>query len=234
MHSFFKVTLRTSDVDAARAFYSAVLGERELDVVQLHEQAVARGAKPHWLGFIEVDDVERAAAFFVERGASPLGPKWINPQGLEAAVMRDPGGAIVALGKPPAAQRPNESGIPGIDWSLLHTTDVERAKKNYGEMFGWQFDAARDVGEHGVFHLFAFDTGGQPAGSMTDIATRPEVHPHWLFHHHVDSLDAALESARAFNANIIGPFTLPSGHRVAVCDDPQGAAFALYEKPALP
>jgi hypothetical protein len=50
---------------------SRVLWRRDV-LVPLHEQAIARGARPHWLGFIEVDDVERGAAAFVERGALPL------------------------------------------------------------------------------------------------------------------------------------------------------------------
>src|SRR4051812_2053088 len=102
MTQFFHYVLRTTDVDRAHAFYSAVLGDTKAEIVPLHEQAVARGARPHWLGFLDVAEVELAASAFVLRGAAPLGPKWINPRGLEAAVLRDPGGAVVALGKPPA------------------------------------------------------------------------------------------------------------------------------------
>lgn len=76
---FFHLTLRTSDVESARSFYTAVLGERDLDVVQLHEQAVARGARPHWLGFLDVEDVDAAAAAFVEKGATPLAPGATSP-----------------------------------------------------------------------------------------------------------------------------------------------------------
>lgn len=230
MHPFFKVTLRTTDVDAARAFYQSVLGDNDFEIVQLHEQAVARGAKPHWLGFIEVDDVARASAAFVERGASPLAPIWTNPEGLEAAVMRDPGGAVVALGKPPGSMRPVTPGIPGVDWILLHTPNVEAARKTYEDLFDWHFDAPRDLGEHGVFHMFAYAKGGPLAGSLTDIAGRPSIHPHWRFHFHVVSLDKAIDAARARNALVIGPFTLPSGDQIAVLDDPQGAAFSVYER----
>src|SRR6185436_18530118 len=92
---FFQVTLRTLDAAAAKAFYASVFGAGvELDIVPLHEQAIARGAKPHWLGFIDVGEVDRAAVFFSQRGSTAYGPKWINPIGLEAAVLRDPGGAM--------------------------------------------------------------------------------------------------------------------------------------------
>jgi catechol 2,3-dioxygenase-like lactoylglutathione lyase family enzyme len=48
---FFYYALRTSDVARARAFYTAVLGNDDAEIFELHEQAVARGARPHWLGF---------------------------------------------------------------------------------------------------------------------------------------------------------------------------------------
>src|SRR4051794_39161194 len=100
---FVNYHLRTTDIPAARAFYAAVLGKNHAEIFQLHEQALARGARPHWLGYLDVGEVDAMASAFGARGATPLGPKWVNPQGLEAAVVRDPGGAVVALAKPPPA-----------------------------------------------------------------------------------------------------------------------------------
>src|SRR5438552_665659 len=116
MIRFFQIVLRTLDVEAARAFYATVLGETPRQIVQLHEQAVARGARPHWLGFLDVGDVDDKAATFAARGATARGPKWKNPEGLEAAVMFNPGGAIVALAKPAVA-----APDPDVAWYLLHT-----------------------------------------------------------------------------------------------------------------
>lgn len=227
MSQFFQIQLRTSDVDAARRFYQAVLGARELDVFPLHEQAVARGARPHWLGHLEVADVDRASAAFAERGATPLGPKWVNPAGLEAAVMRDPGGAVVALSKPAADAARSATGLT---WHLLHTAEVERAKTNYGELFGWEFKQPLELGELGVFHPFSWRPGGEAVGSFTDVAARSGVHPHWLFHFSAARLEPVLHAITAGGGTTMPPTTLPSGPRVAVCEDPQGAAFALYER----
>lgn len=216
MARFFQTTLRTSDVEAARRFYAALLGDVALDVFKLHEQAVARGARPHWLGFIDVPDVDRATAAFVERGATPMGPKWVNPEGLEASVIRDPGGAILALGKP---------AVPGRSqavWHLLNTSDVERAKENYAALFGWDFKPPKEA-----LHPFSWERGGPEAGAMMSIEGRPGVHPHWLFGLRVAALDPAMARVREQGGVVIGPFTLPNGERLAVCDDPQGAAFAM-------
>lgn len=225
MSPFFKVTLRTRDVEAARSFYTSVLGDVPLDVVQLHEQAVARGARPHWLGFIEAGDVDATAAAFVARGAVPLGPKWVNPAGLEAAVLRDPGGAIVAV-----AKQPGVASDPGVSWFLLNTPDVERARANYGALFGWDFKAPLDLGALGVFHPFSWERGGPAVGSMSDLSGRPGVHPHWLFHFRVTAFEAAVDAVKKGGGVVVGPMTLPSGERLAVCDDPQGAAFALRDE----
>jgi hypothetical protein len=59
----------------------------------------------------------------------------------------------------------------------------------------------------GVSEQSAQQPGGPSVGLMADIGGRPGVHPAWLFHFRVTALDPA------------------------VCDDPQGAAFALRERP---
>jgi uncharacterized protein len=230
MTRFFQVQLRTLDVDTARAFYRSVLGWDPANAVPLHEQAIARGARPHWLGFLDVGDVDRKAASFAERGAIALGPKWVNPEGLEAAVMRDPGGAVVALAKPPAEATKARAPTPDVAWYLLHTPDVARARVNYAELFGWEFGAPQDLGPHGVFHPFAWEPGGARVGSLTDTSARAGVHPYWLFHFRLAAaaLDPAMETIRAAGGVVVESVVLPTGERVAVCDDPQGAAFALY------
>ena len=38
-----------------------------------------------------------AATLFAERGSMAYGPKWINPEGVEAAVVRDPDGQLLEL-----------------------------------------------------------------------------------------------------------------------------------------
>jgi predicted enzyme related to lactoylglutathione lyase len=233
MTRFFRFVLRTTDVDAARTFYAAVLAGEEANIVQLHEQAIARGARPHWLGFLDVGAVDAAAAAFVERGASPLGPKWVNPEGLEAAVVRDPGGALLALAKPPP-QAPGAASAVVAAWHLLRTADVERATANYGELFGWEFKEPIDLGSLGLFHPFAWQRGGSPVGWMSDIATRPGVHAHWLFHFRVPVLEPALDAVRAGAGVVVASYALATGERIAVCDDPQGAAFALLEGPETP
>ncbi len=218
MTSFFRFHLRTHDVAAARGFYERVLGERALDIVPLDAASVARGARPMWLGSLDFADVERAVAAFLERGATRLG----HPA---SAMLRDAGGAILGLASSPGTMTPTP-----VDWHLLHTVDVERAKANYGELCGWDFTAPLELGSLGVFHPFSWERGGPTVGAMSDLAARQGVHPQWLFHLRVANFEGALEAVRTGGGKVIAT-TLPSGDRIAACDDPQGAAFGLRGLP---
>jgi predicted enzyme related to lactoylglutathione lyase len=220
---FFHLQLRTHDVEEARSFYAAVLGDGARDVARLPEQAVARGAPPHWLGHLEVEDVDDAVAAFVKRGAMALGPKRVDTNGLEAAVVREPGGAVVALAK---AQEREPRGTEAV-WYQLNTIDVDRAMDDYRTLFGWSFGAPLDRGELGVFHPFAWRRGDPPVGWMTDIFGRAGRHAHWLFHFRISAMEPALAAVRDGGGYVVGPFELGPGERLAVCDDSQSAAFAI-------
>ena len=113
-------------------------------------------------------------------------------------------------------------------------SDVERAKANYRELFGWAFEERVDLGSLGGFHPFAWQPGGAAVGSMSDLGQRPGVDAHWLFHFRVASLEPALDAVRAGGGVVIGPIVLPNGDKIAICDDPQGAAFALREGATSP
>jgi hypothetical protein len=227
MNHFCRYELRTTDADAARAFYANILGHHRAVIWPLHEQALARGARPHWLGHIAVEDVERTAAAFVGRGAMRLGPARPTSYGGEAAVLRDPGGAVVAV-----ATTPPPKADEGVDvvWHVLNTNDAARATAHYHDLFGWEISDRAELVADGAFQPFAWHAGGPSVGAFSDIAARPGVHPHWLFFFEVDAFDAAIGAVRAAGGLVLAPVAAPTGERVCVCDDPQGAAFALRER----
>jgi predicted enzyme related to lactoylglutathione lyase len=224
---FFLFDLRTTDADGAREFYARLLGDPRAVIWPLHEQALARGARPHWLGYLGVEDPERAIAGFIDRGATRLGPTPPTDDGRQGVVLRDPGGALLALAPRPLVD--TKAGAHAV-WHVLNTNDAPRAARNYADLFGWEITAPIDVGARGVFHPFAWQAGGETVGAIGDIAARPGVHPHWLFFFEVAALDPALATVRDAGGVVVEVSSLPSGERVAVCDDPQGAAFALRER----
>jgi hypothetical protein len=212
-------------------FYAQVLGHHRASIWPLHEQALARGARPHWLGQIGVENAERVATTFLERGAARLGPTRSSDDGSLVVTLRDPGGAVVALASPPPLSTPLSNDVV---WHVLNTRDAERATTGYLEAFGWQLTGRVDRGAQGTFEQFAWDAGGATVGAIGDITGRPGVHPHWLFFFEVNALETAIAAARAHGGLVLDPIELPGGDRACVCDDPQGAAFALHERRPVP
>ena len=224
---FCRIALRTTDVGAARAFYAAVLGRDDAAIDALPAEAAARGAPAHWLGHLGADDVEDAVRAFVARGAARLGPTRPTADGGQVAIVRDAGGAVVALATPPAQTAP-----AGVAWHVLNTPDADGAAERYAALCGWSVGAPRSADALGRYREFAWRAGAPSVGAIADVAGRPGVHPHWLFHFPVPSLDDAAASARAAGARLFPAVATPGGGRTVVGDDPQGAAFALWEAPA--
>lgn len=221
MTSFVRYRLRTTHVEAARAFYDAILEEGAGEVFPLDEQALARGARPHWLGHLAVPHVVETATAFVAHGAMQLGPTIATAEAGMVAVVRDPGGAVVAFTDGPPAPRGD------VVWHLLNTNDRARAVATYRDVLGMSVREPKDLGALGTFEDFAWAPDGPDVGSITDVSGKPGRHAHWLFQFRVRELDRKLDRVRAAGGLVLEPFVLASGERLAVCDDPQGGAFSL-------
>jgi predicted enzyme related to lactoylglutathione lyase len=211
VNGFVRWTLRTGDVDAARAFYDVLLEEGAPDVSELSTSLRARGARPHWLGYLATSKIDPSIEAFVARGAARLG---------NGELLRDPGGALLALTTPQVSSRRD------VLWQQLLTSDPERAKRDYSEPFGMTMGARVEVPGHGVFEQFGWGAG-DTNGSIGDITGKPQIHPQWLFFFRATELERAVAHVQTKRGTVIGPSTLPDGRRVAVCEDPQGAQFAL-------
>lgn len=225
-HPFCRYDLRTTDPDAARLFYTEVIGlefDAELAVWPLHERALAAGAPPHWLGSIAVSDVETAMTRLLAQGAEALGPAPLRgADGVAFAVVRDPVGAVVGV-------RESASAAHSVAWHQLHARDRDRAWAGYSELFGWTHEETVPTDEvEGGHWLF---TAGEARGSMANTARWPGVHPHWLFYFPVADLDAVASEVEARGGSLSGiGRTLGNGDRVWPCEDPHGAAFGLYQR----
>ncbi len=234
---FCRYDLRTTDPDAARSFYSEVVGldftetpssegSSMLGVWLLHEQARARGAPAHWLGHVGVADLEATVTRLLALGSERLGPTVQANDGTPYAKLRDPSGAVVAMRAIPRRPR----GSP-VAWHHHHTRDLDRAWAAYSEVFGWTNAGTIDVANtEGGYRMFAWDGSGEPVGSMANTARLPGVHPHWLYFFPVADIDGTIAKVRARGGEIIAnQATLPNGDRIVPCHDPQGAAFGLCQ-----
>jgi len=221
--------LRTKDVAAGRAFYTGLFGDEFWDVgvsvVRLPEQAAARGAPSHWLGLIDTADVEDTAGRIVALGGQRLGPTRQHDDGSRSAALRDPFGTVVGVG----SNFPANASSP-VAWHLLHTMDHERAFALYADLFGWQATGQVDFGPAlGSHQMFAWKDSTDTAGSVANSALMQHVHTHWQFYFSVPNIHDALARATALGAQVLAPVTAPGGATFAACDDPQGAAFGLFQ-----
>jgi predicted enzyme related to lactoylglutathione lyase len=205
---FCAYQLRTTDPEAARAFYAEVLG-RAPPIDRLPERAAAAGAPPHWLGWVGADDVEATVARLVARGGVALA----------GGVLRDPFGSVVGVG---ARRDPGGEVV----WHQLHTQDPSRALAFYGEALGWR-EVERTVLGGDEHTTFAW--GGEPCGVVSSSARRAGVHPHWSFFFPVPDVETALARGTALGGSPIAGPVEAFGMRLAVAHDPQGAEYALAQ-----
>ncbi len=244
---FIWYDVMTTDTKAAEAFYRSVIGWETADsgmpgqsytilsvgpakiggLMPIPEEARANGARPVWMGYIGVADVDAyAAKVKAAGGAIHRAPADIPVVG-RFAVAADPHGAAFILFKgdgemsPPAA-----SGTPGtIGWHELSAGDREGAFAFYADLFGWTKADAVDMGAMGIYQTFA--TGGPAVGGM--MTKRPDMPvPFWLYYFNVDAIDAALARVTGAGGTVLnGPHQVPTGSWIAQCLDPQGAIFAM-------
>jgi hypothetical protein len=211
-------------------------------VLQLPAEAAAMATPPSWLAYIEVPDADAAIEQAVKLGGTVLAPARTVEQVGRFAVLSDPQGAVFAI-IANATPLPPEKEPATLEfcWHELTTTDLPAGTNFYSEMFGWEPVRGFDMGEgKGIYHVFGrgpFTYGGmmkKPDDMPVPPAMRStsDVGSHWLHYIEVESADAATE--RAVNAGatvLLDPIDVPSGTRIAILTDPQGAAFAVHSKP---
>jgi predicted enzyme related to lactoylglutathione lyase len=250
---FIWYELMSPDPEGSKAFYDAVVGwnfgeaapefngYRMINtadggfaggVLPLNDEMQKQGARPTWLGYVSVRDVDQAVAAIGQAGGKTLMAATDIPNVGRIALVTDPLGAPFYVMKPiPPADKPNaESDVfsPGkqgrCGWNELQTSDSAAARRFYGEQFGWGSDEFMDMGEMGEYRFW--DHRGQRLGALFDAQNGQP--PHWRFYFRVPSIKAAKQTAEAKGGTIhMGPHQVPTGDWIVIGTDPQGAEFAL-------
>lgn len=121
-----------------------------------------------------------------------------------------------------------------IGWSELMTRDPRRACAYYGAVCGWTWDTMT-MEQGGDYHVAVAQ--GKPVAGVMDMAGLPgmdDVPPHWFTYVAVDDVDAAASDTEAAGGKVIrAPWDVPGVGRVAILEDPSGAAVGLIA-PAMP
>jgi len=254
--SFIWYELITPDPDGAKAFYDAVVGwtigeaSPEFNgyrmigrsdggsaggVLPLTDEMRQHGARPTWLGYIGVDDVDEAVAAIEKAGGKALMPAFDIPDIGRIALVADPQGVPFYVMKPtpPAGNEDKVSDVfspdrPGrVSWNELATRDPKAALDFYVSKFGWTKGDVMPMGDMGDYQFITHH--GVPLGAMMTAA--PENQSRWRYYIRVGNVDRAKQAVEAGGGTVIhGPQEVPGGDRILIGTDPQGAEFALVGK----
>jgi uncharacterized protein len=248
-NKFVWYDVMTTDVEAAKTFYSSVIGWRCEDSGQTGQPYTlcyagdvqvggifaipehAKGMPPVWMGYIGVSDVDAYALKITQAG----GTVWREPADIPGvgrfAVVADPNGAgfIIFKGNMDAGPAPAPFMATGhVGWNELHCGNLEQDWAFYSGLFGWQKGFAHDMGpEWGLYQTFG-ETSAPPGmgGVMKKMASSPM--PHWTYYFSVGDILAGAQRVKDNGGTVVmEPHEVPGGTWIAPCIDPQGAHFAL-------
>src|SRR4051794_39058428 len=119
--------------------------------------------------------------------------------------------------------------LPGVPcWIDTSQPDPEAAVAFYSDLFGWEFENVMPPdapGEYYIARLRGGDVaavGSQPPGSPPAAV--------WNTYIWVESADDAAAKVKAAGGQVVSePFDVMQAGRMAVCSDPEGAVFCVWE-----
>lgn len=254
--SFIWYELMTTDPEAATAFYGSVVGWKisgETDpqaggidyrhilrsdggsgggVLRLNDDMLKGGARPGWLGYLFVEDVDASISAIAADGGSVHMPPTDLPVG-RIALVSDPQGVPIYIMKPvpPAGDPEAKSDVydrwaeQRVSWNELYSPDLESAKAFYARHFNFEFNESMPMGEMGDYCFI--DHGGETIGAMMQ---KPPFVPVgcWNYYIRVPDIDMAKFAVESGGGQVLnGPMEVPGGDWIINGMDPQGAPFSL-------
>ena len=119
--------------------------------------------------------------------------------------------------------------IPGVPcWIDTSQPDPEAAVDFYSGLFGWQFEDVMPPESEGKYFIARIR-----GGDVAAVGSIPEGAPPmamWNTYIWVDSADETAAKVRKAGGGVLmEPFGVMDAGRMAVCADPEGAAFCLWQ-----
>jgi uncharacterized protein len=241
------IDLTTTDLDAAREFYSNLFGwttritqEPEAQGYTLFLKdgkqvagagpAMAPDQPPSWTMYVATDDIQAVTAKVEGAGGKVIMPPMdVLDEGRIAAFI-DTTGAVFGSWQPgrnPGGEVFNEPGC--YTWSELTTREPETGKEFYRHVFGWTAEDQR-VGPNGNIGHSTFRLNGvRAAGVMPMVGDRwpADLPSHWMNYVAVADTDATVAKAKQLGGSVgVEPTDIAPG-RFAIIGDPQGAHLSV-------
>lgn len=238
--------LQTADPDASKKFYDNVIGwtveaqpSGEMDyrmiqtsggdmvggVMRLTNDMAANGAKPTWLFYVGVDDVDASVEKVKANGGSVHLPPWDIPGVGRIAMVSDPQGIPFYVMRGASDQSSTafeRTGMGKCNWNELNTPDQAGANKFYADTFGWTYPDKMSMGDMGDYIFI--DAAGQTIGATMTV--QPHDSAGWRFYFRTPDIEqTAKKVGESGGAVLAGPMDVPGGDRIIVATDPHGVVF---------
>jgi uncharacterized protein len=232
--------LGVPDVDAARAFYTSLLGWTYTGGDPEYGgyvtcQANGRDAAgigpqqdpadpPRWTTYFATDDVDATAQRITDAGGQVVFPPMdVGPMG-RMAIAVDPQGNPFGLwqgGLNTGVQVYNEPGA--LVWNEAAVDDPAAAQQFYGAVFGFRWEEVPDAGGY-----CTFSTADRPLGGLGGVS--PGLPRGWSTCFSVASTDEAVRTVEAAGGKVLMAAQDTPFGRFAVVTDPWGASFSVMQE----
>ncbi|MFM5930451.1 MAG: VOC family protein [Novosphingobium sp.] len=245
--------LMTSDAEGAKAFYEKVVGWTITPgssktggygfiantdggmtggVLTLTDDMCEHGARPCWLGYVGVDDVDASVIAIEAVGGKMLMPARDVPGAGRIAMVADCCGAPFYIMTPTPPPGGGESTafaryetLGRCSWNELMAGNADKAIAFYTGLFGWGLPDSMDMGEYGTYQFIDHD--GVPIGAIMPMMPQVPATA-WSHYFRVASIEAAKAAVEAGGGHVFnGPMQVPGDDWIIQGMDPQGAMFSL-------
>ena len=241
--------LLTADPAGAKAFYDPLFGwtiadksnqpgmdYRMIDtgdqdfvggMMPLTAEMQAGGAKPAWLFYLGVDDVDATAEKIAAKGGGIHMAPFDVPDIGRMAMVADPQGNpfyIMRGSSDETSTAYARMGMGKCNWNELATSDQAAGNAFYADVFGWDYPDKMPMGDMGDY-VFVSVRDTTIGATMKVQAAGP---PGWQFYFRAPDIEmAAAQIKRSGGTVMQEPMEVPGGDRVLVATDPEGLRFGV-------
>jgi predicted enzyme related to lactoylglutathione lyase len=246
--SFCWADLATTDVEAALAFYTGLFGwtsesrgidgggeyhtlrgkdGMEISGLFAHDAGMGRAAD--WLSYVAVANAAETAAKVEGLGGEVVTEARDIADAGRAAVLRGPGGELLALWEArnhPGAELRNRPGA--MCWNELITRDADASRAFYTNLLGWDTDLQQRPG----YRYTTFLRARLPACGMVEMPEESgEITPRWMVYFGVQDCAAATAKAESLGGTVgLSCTDVPGIGTFAALADPLGAVFSVVKR----
>lgn len=242
---FSWVDLSSTDIDAAKTFYSGLFGWEAVDMptdmgppytmFRIDGKSVAgagpmppgmpEGMPSYWTSYVNSKDVDAAVARATAAGGTVTMPPMDVMQEGRMAIIAAPDGSALGVW-----QARNHIGAQLVNmpntlvWNELQTRDTEGTRAFFAAVFGWTSET-----DPNGYVMYRKD-GRIHAGSMQIDEGWGDVPNNWAVYFHVEDVEAMVARAQELGGSVLVPPT-PAGEMglFAVLADPAGGAFTVMK-----